>query len=463
MASVEDTWAKLTRAQQDQKRAVGAKRWKARWREGGASKRKSFHTKREALAWGLAHESKEPQAAELPVPSKVDLARELSASRERGESIMQTLAAEDRLTVAQALAVVQFNKDNRDDGRTRREVSVENGNHHVNQLVRLIGAEPITTLSRAEVIRAVTEPGTKLAKSSQAKRLQLMRRAFEVVGIPDPSAGYKVTIPKPQTGIALSMDQLLALSEEIRFHSPSKNDNNGRRLRANADALQGIVILAGTIGPRITEILDLTVGDLDVAARTLRISSTKTATDADEPLVRIIELPDEVLKYLSPLAENQPKTAALFRNQSGGRMDRGRVSSYVRGAFKTALNRDLHTHSLRHAAASTMLNEGEAVTTVAAILGHASPAVTLAVYAHPSEEKMRKAAATVGRKLGEAAQERFERTDEHRELLEAQRRAEEAEKRAAEAERRALEAQAEADRHTLTPEQWAAKYKDMPF
>jgi len=52
----------------------------------------------------------------------------------------------------------------------------------------------------------------------------------------------------------------------------------------------------------------------------------------------------------------------------------------------------VNPHRLRHSAASLMIAEGMDVAAVGAVLGHASAAVTMAVYAHAIERT--KAAAT---------------------------------------------------------------------
>ena len=53
-------------------------------------------------------------------------------------------------------------------------------------------------------------------------------------------------------------------------------------------------------------------------------------------------------------------------------------------------------YDLRHGAATMLLEAGQSVPTVAEYLGHASPAVTMAVYAHAVPGSNRRAAERLG-------------------------------------------------------------------
>jgi integrase len=67
---------------------------------------------------------------------------------------------------------------------------------------------------------------------------------------------------------------------------------------------------------------------------------------------------------------------------------------------KAQLPAKLRFHDLRHACASTLLANGQDIPTVAATLGHSSPAVTMRVYAHALESKKAEAAARMDALFG---------------------------------------------------------------
>jgi len=72
----------------------------------------------------------------------------------------------------------------------------------------------------------------------------------------------------------------------------------------------------------------------------------------------------------------------VFANELGASWVPDGISTLYRAIVKRAGLGKLRFHDLRHTAASLMLEQGVPITTVAAILGHASTSTTLSVYAH---------------------------------------------------------------------------------
>ena len=62
---------------------------------------------------------------------------------------------------------------------------------------------------------------------------------------------------------------------------------------------------------------------------------------------------------------------------------------------------NVHPHLLRHSAASLMIAEGMDVASVAGTLGHASPAVTMSVYAHALNRGVARATSAIAEAVGE--------------------------------------------------------------
>lgn len=145
-----------------------------------------------------------------------------------------------------------------------------------------------------------------------------------------------------------------------------------------------VVLLAGT-GLRISEALGLQVGDVDFLRGTLRVerqrdsraegfippktrSSVRTV-----PLGRVVV--DELAAHLA--AYGPADDGSIFTDE----LDQALTYSGWKPLWR-ALGSNYKTHDLRHYAASALIAGGASVKQVQMILGHASAAVTLGVYAH---------------------------------------------------------------------------------
>ena len=84
----------------------------------------------------------------------------------------------------------------------------------------------------------------------------------------------------------------------------------------------------------------------------------------------------------------------VFTEADGRPIHPSRVSERFHAACKVAGVPSIGVHGCRHTAATAMLREGVPVTTVARVLGHADPGITLKVYAHavPSDDALASAA-----------------------------------------------------------------------
>jgi hypothetical protein len=74
--------------------------------------------------------------------------------------------------------------------------------------------------------------------------------------------------------------------------------------------------------------------------------------------------------------------ALVFSASDGGHLDRGQVYRVVKAAAKTASVPWAGLHTLRHSCATILFRRGWNAVQVQKMLGHHSPAFTLAVYVH---------------------------------------------------------------------------------
>ncbi|HEY5427280.1 MAG TPA: site-specific integrase [Candidatus Tumulicola sp.] len=174
------------------------------------------------------------------------------------------------------------------------------------------------------------------------------------------------------------------------------------------------VTLALTIGARRGELLALRWENVDTESTTLTIEASLSQTKAGiarkgtkTNKTRTIPLSRPALEAL----QRQRATQAADKLRAGGLYDSqgwvfadelgacmspmAATSAYARIATKAALS-STRFHDLRHTAATMMLLAGFDVVTVAGILGHSSPMVTLTVYGHVLAEAKRKATDNLG-------------------------------------------------------------------
>jgi integrase len=105
----------------------------------------------------------------------------------------------------------------------------------------------------------------------------------------------------------------------------------------------------------------------------------------------------------------------VFASVRGTPLDPDKVTKrFKRAVARAGLPETTRLHDLRHGTATLMLEAGETVPTVAECLGHATPAVTMTIYAHAVPGSKKRAAERLGailrnarhstdRPIGEAA------------------------------------------------------------
>lgn len=147
-----------------------------------------------------------------------------------------------------------------------------------------------------------------------------------------------------------------------------------------------VVLLAGS-GLRIGELLGARVGDVDFLRRTIRVERQRLQDNTIAPTktgksVRTVPLGQVVVDELAAHLAAYPSSEWLFTTPKDGPLGYRQWKNVWRRAKAAAVGEDMSTHDLRHFFASALIAGGASVKQVQMILGHASAAVTLGVYAH---------------------------------------------------------------------------------
>jgi integrase len=207
----------------------------------------------------------------------------------------------------------------------------------------------------------------------------------------------------PDEMVILSEDQVGAVLERLR-----------------GDRLFAPVVTALFTGLRRGELLALRWGHVDLEGKVIRVRDALEETKAHgirvkapktKSGVRDVTLPDVVVDTLREHRKAQlelrlalglgklPDDALVFPTLEGGHLS-PRAFSAEWAARAAALGMAGVTfHALRHTHASQLIDAGVDVVTISRRLGHASPNVTLGIYAHLYRKDDGKAAAAINAAL----------------------------------------------------------------
>ena len=217
-----------------------------------------------------------------------------------------------------------------------------------------------------------------LAQSTLARRLSALREFFDYLmreeGLAtNPARGVATPkIPKKLPAV-INTEDANRLVDGVKYDSErDRNPASVLRDRVIFELLYGA-------GLRVSELVGLDVGDLDLRERWIRVRG-KGRKERQVPYGP--NAADALDRYLAERAKLQPPAAepALFIHRWGGSLRRltARSVGLILKKYSKALTGDpsLHPHSLRHAFATHLLSEGADLRAIQELLGHASLSTT---------------------------------------------------------------------------------------
>jgi len=207
---------------------------------------------------------------------------------------------------------------------------------------------------------------------------------MDIEGLRTINPTKSIELPRVPKGLpkAISEEEVNELLAAIEGDDPV-----ARRDRAILEVLYGT-------GARITELVSLSLGDIDPIDHLLKVLGKGNK----ERIVPVGTFAMRALKeWLEPAGrgcfepeiwKSRNDSEAIFLNRRGGRLTRqggwGVVKKY--GA-KVGLGSNLSPHTLRHCCATHMLEHGADIRTVQELLGHAS-ITTTQIYTKVSRDKL---------------------------------------------------------------------------
>jgi len=182
-------------------------------------------------------------------------------------------------------------------------------------------------------------------------------------------------IETPKTGRklpdTLSVDEIDVLISAIDLSS-----NEGERNRAMLETLYGC-------GLRVSELVSLKISDLFFEEGFVKITGKGNKQ-------RFVPVGSLTQKYIQIYRDSQRihlnvkkgHEDTLFLNRRGGQLSRAMVFTIIKDlANKTALNKNISPHTLRHSFATHLLENGADLRSIQLMLGHES-ITTTEIYVH---------------------------------------------------------------------------------
>jgi integrase/recombinase XerD len=178
------------------------------------------------------------------------------------------------------------------------------------------------------------------------------------------------------------LPQILTSKEvELFLEQPECTDAKGYRDHAMLELLYAT-------GIRVSELINLNVGNLNLSAGFIRCASKGKE--------RIIPLYPAAVRALSEYVENirphmvqDPNEPALFVNMNGERMSRQGFWKIIKHYQATAnIKKEITPHTLRHSFAAHLLENGADLRSIQEMLGHADISCTQ-VYAQLVKQKLK--------------------------------------------------------------------------
>jgi integrase len=258
------------------------------------------------------------------------------------------------------------------------------------------GDRPIGAITRAEVQSAVDKWTATQAPSTIGRQYSCLRAIFTYAEAND------LVTRSPCRGIRRPKVQLV--------DRPELNVDQLSRLADALGSEQGTFMwCAAVLGFRWSETAGLTVDRIDFTQRRVTVNRQLNRTGELVPPKtsagnRTLSCPDwllDMLKVVAPAPESTGKQDQLvFQNGDGGPLSytNWRTRIWQPGCERGVLP-GLRYHDLRSHAATILVGAGVDIKTAQVRLGHASPQVTLGIYARATKDADRRAADLVGELL----------------------------------------------------------------
>ena len=257
---------------------------------------------------------------------------------------------------------------------------------HINKL----GVSEFAQLELNHIRSWLANLSTKGAARSSITRRVVSIRAFTYWGARSGwlsrDIGKDLIAPKPERSLpdVLDIESAALTIKALEVRAQEEESASSLRDLALVEVLYGS-------GIRISELVGLDLGDIDRQRSTIKVmgkGSKERVVPIGQPALNAVD--NWINKGRAELV-SEASGSALFIGSRGKRIDQRVARSVVYQAMEAiGSDKKLGPHTLRHSAATHLLEGGADLRTVQEILGHSSLATTQ-IYTHVSQERIKKA------------------------------------------------------------------------
>ena len=218
--------------------------------------------------------------------------------------------------------------------------------------------------------------------STVARKVAAIKSFFhflmaEKVVSDDPTATLNSPKVKKRLPKAISRDDI-----ELLLAAPAQG------MSAKSQRDHALLELLYASGMRVTELVSLDVGDVNLDADSVRVRGKKASSKE-----RMIPIGDRALQALRDYLNKgrlqlvrAPEERALFLNHRGQRLTRQGLWLIIKHYVdEVGISEDVTPHTLRHSFAAHKLSQGKSLQDIQKLLGHANISTTQ-VYQHVGQE-----------------------------------------------------------------------------
>ncbi len=257
---------------------------------------------------------------------------------------------------------------------------------HINQL----GVSEFAQLELNHIRSWLANLSIKGAARSSITRRVVSIRAFTYWGARSGwlarDIGKDLIAPKPERNLpdVLDIESAALTIKALEVRAQEESSASSLRDLALVEVLYGS-------GIRISELVGLDLGDIDRERSTIKVmgkGSKERVVPLGKPALTAV---DNWINRGRAQLVSEASGSALFIGSRGKRIDQRVARSVVYQAMEAiGSDKKLGPHTLRHSAATHLLEGGADLRTVQEILGHSSLATTQ-IYTHVSQERIKKA------------------------------------------------------------------------